>query len=68
MTLNEIKSNLCYYDNRNPENNNKYNGLSAKEIKEKQKDCHCDNCYGGKTILAKELLRMYHIINGFSGN
>ncbi len=65
MTLEEIKSNLCYYDNRNPDNNNKYNGLSEQEIKKQQEDCCCDNCFRGKTELAKELLRMYRIINGY---
>lgn len=61
MTLDEIKSNLCYYDIRNPEIT--VDEETAKEIVENSADCYCDNCFRGKTELGEELLRMYSIIN-----
>jgi len=61
MTLDEIKSNLCYYDIRNPEIT--VDEETAKEIAENNADCYCDNCFRGITTLAKELLRMYIIVN-----
>ena len=61
MTLEEIKSNLCYNDIRNPEIT--VDKETAKEIAEKNEECFCDNCFRGKTKLAEELLKMYYIIN-----
>jgi hypothetical protein len=60
MSLEDIKSNLCYNDIRNPDS------TVDEEISieaTKNKDCYCDNCFRGKSILAEELLRMYYIIN-----
>ena len=50
MTLDEIKSNLCYYDKRNPNYIEPACG--------KPDDCYCDNCFRGKTYLAEELLTL----------
>ena len=61
MKLEEIKSNLCYNDLRNPEIT--VDEETAKEIADNNAHCYCDNCFRGKTELAKELLRMYNIIN-----
>ena len=59
MTPDEIKSYLCYYDERNPD------GEKDKELIEdhnnkllKEKYCSCDNCFYGRTKLAKELLNL----------
>jgi len=51
MTEKEVKENLCWYDPRNPDYANveqyKYKG-----------ECNCDNCFYGKTKLAKEILSL----------
>lgn len=63
MTIEEIKSNLCYYDRRNPEFSiiEEY-GYDKEEIDATgdfpRKDCYCDNCFKGKTPLAEELLKI----------
>lgn len=51
MTVEDIKSNLCCYDKRNPDY---YDG----EVKE---NCYCDNCFYGRTILAEELIKSKNI-------
>ena len=61
MKLEEIKENLCYYDIRNPEIT--VDEETAMEIAENSADCHCDNCFSGKTALAEELLKYYSIVN-----
>ena len=48
MTINEIKSNLCYYDRRNPDSI-AYDVLN-------DDDCYCDNCFSGRAKLVEELL------------
>ena len=51
MTLEEIKSRLCFYDPRNPD------ALFDPYDPEPQpKDCSCDNCFYGRTKLAEEIL------------
>lgn len=52
MTKQEILSNLCYHDKRNPN----YSGGVNKN------DCYCDNCFRGKTELAEELLKCMDIL------
>jgi hypothetical protein len=52
MDIEEIKSNLCYYDERNP-----YNNLQWDE-KMPTKDCYCDNCFYGRTKLAEYILKL----------
>jgi len=61
MIIEEIKSNLCYYDRRNPEFSiiEEY-GYNKEEIDATgdfpRKDCYCDNCFYGRSKLAEELL------------
>lgn len=61
MTLDQIKENLCYKDLRNPDAT--VDGETAKEIAENNTDCYCDNCFSGKTALAEELLKYYHMVS-----
>lgn len=62
MTKQTVKENLCYEDLRNPEIVGTY-GMTKEEIKEAgygnhaRKDCSCDNCFYGRTVLAEELLK-----------
>ncbi len=62
MTINEIKSNLCYYDRRNPEFSiiEEY-GYDKEEIDATgdfaKKDCSCNNCFYGRAKLAEELFK-----------
>jgi len=52
----EIKSNLCYYDPKNPNNN-----LDAYEDEDRpqpRKKCYCDNCFYGRDKLAMQLLEV----------
>jgi hypothetical protein len=56
MSEQEIKSNLCYYDPKNPNNN-----LDAYEDEDRpqpRKKCYCDNCFYGRDKLAMQLLEM----------
>ena len=50
MTREEIKQNLCWYDERNPD----YSG----NREYKKKECSCDNCFYGRDELANELLKV----------
>lgn len=54
MTDNEIKSNLCHYDEDNP-----YNILDLFEdddCPEPRNGCACDNCFYGRDKLAVQIL------------
>lgn len=55
MSIEEIKSNLCWYDERNDES------LMSPSDKEKmnrgEDKCMCDNCFYGRHELANELLK-----------
>lgn len=57
MNTEEILNNLCYYDKRNPNNN-----LDGNEFDDEYcyviDQCYCDNCFDGKTKLAKKILRL----------
>jgi hypothetical protein len=56
MSEQEIKSNLCYYDPKNPNNN-----LDAYEDEDRpqpRKKCYCDNCFYGRDKLAMQLLEV----------
>ena len=57
MTLNEIKSSLCYWDSRNPE------GVGVEDEGEREEviECHCDNCFYGRTQLAEELIKLINL-------
>jgi len=56
MTINEIKSNLCYWDSRNPEGV----GVDDQDLTNVI-ECHCDNCLYGRTKLAEELIKLINI-------
>lgn len=61
MTIKEIKSNLCYYDRRNPDFDiTEENGYDKEDIDATgdfaRKNCACDNCFYGRSKLAEELL------------
>lgn len=60
MTLENIKENLCYNDSRNPDSTI---DIETTERNIVDKECYCDNCFRGKTILAEELLKYYHMVN-----
>jgi hypothetical protein len=67
MTINEIKSKLCYYDRRNPDFMiTEEFGYDKEDIDTTgdfpRKDCACDNCFYGRTKLAEELLLLYNKI------
>jgi hypothetical protein len=55
MTIDDIKSNLCYYDSRNP--------LAFYDDRDEGEDerCYCDNCFYGRTELAEELIKLINI-------
>jgi len=56
MSEQEIKSNFCYYDPKNPNNN-----LDAYEDEDRpqpRKKCYCDNCFYGSDKLAMQLLEV----------
>lgn len=50
MTEQEILSNLCYYDKRNPD----YDAENG----EKPKDCYCESCFRGQTKMAEYILEL----------
>lgn len=56
MTLNEIKSSLCYWDSRNPNGV----GVDDEDLKERIV-CYCDNCFYGRTQLAEELIKLINL-------
>ena len=56
--MKDIASNLCYYDKRNPDNNLDIMDLDDNEIEVAKKDCHCDNCFYGRTKLALYILKL----------
>ena len=53
MNKQEVYENLCWYDERNP--NNDYNDGDT----EPRKDCYCDNCFYGRDKLAMEIIRLW---------
>ncbi len=60
MTNQEILENLCYYDERNPDNSLDCIDEEDREeflIENKKKGCACDNCFYSRTELAEELLK-----------
>jgi len=62
MTLNEIKSMLCFYDPRNTDYN-PYNN-----VLEKHNDCSCDNCYYGRTKLAEEIIMLKAELSAYNNH
>ncbi len=55
MELEEIKSNLCWYDVRNTDS--LISVEDKKEFVKENEECnYCDNCFYGRHELANELL------------
>lgn len=50
MNLKDVMSDLCSYDERNPD---WFDGKG-----EKPDDCYCDNCFYGRTTLAEYILKL----------
>ena len=63
MKMKDIASNLCYYDKRNPDNNLDVMDLDDNEIEAAKKDCHCDNCFYGRTKLAEYIIKLKGQLN-----
>ena len=57
MTREEVLSNLCIKDTRNPDHEDCYQGFDPDEIPEPRVNCYCDNCFHGRDKLALEILR-----------
>ena len=63
MTENQVKTNLCYYDKRNPDSciGLEY-GMDQEEIDATgnfaKPNCCCDNCFYGRHKLAEEILKL----------
>lgn len=56
MTEQEILSNLCCYDDRNPD---RVDGdLPQDERPQRKPICHCDNCFYGRTKMAEHILEL----------
>ena len=63
MNYNEIASNLCYYDKRNPEGyyaeHNRWLWEDDDEIISPRFDsCACDNCFYNRDELAVEMIKL----------
>lgn len=62
MTTEQILSNLCLYDERNPDglksymDEDDYKYLQA--ARKNRKDCFCDNCFYGRTVMAEYILEL----------
>lgn len=73
MTIKEILQSLCYYDKRNPDctaNDEDIEDHKTQLLKDSKrlgynKNCSCDNCFYGRTILANELLKIIATKNEF---
>lgn len=69
MRKSSVLESLCYYDLRNPdgvigaigivyENLQELKDLGYKE--ETKRNCSCDNCFYGRSLIAEELLKSYN--------
>lgn len=58
MNIEEIKTNLCYYDKRNPLHF--YDDRDELDVSSVVK-CFCDNCFYGRTELAQELIKLINL-------
>ena len=54
MSKEEIKSNLCYYDPENPNNN--LDAYDEEDRPQSRNGCRCDNCFYGRDKLAMQIL------------
>jgi len=58
MTKEEIFSQLCVYDPRNPDN---YIDEADKQRTDRKEKCYCDNCFYGRDQLALEIIRIINL-------
>lgn len=64
LVSDEILSNLCSYDERNPIGVYSYTSQEdVNDIKEPRDDCSCDSCFYGKDRLALEIIRLVTTLN-----
>lgn len=67
MTLADIHSNLCAFDDRNPYGMK--DNMDADDYAEAQaarkESCSCDNCFYGRTALALMLLQTVSVVQEF---
>lgn len=60
MTDREILSNLCVYDDRNPDG--MIHCMDKEDYEEakltRQNKCSCDNCFHGRTEMAEYILKL----------
>jgi hypothetical protein len=65
MTAEEIYSNLCYYDLRNPDctADDEHIEDHKRGLLKKNKTCSCDNCFYGRTKLAEYIINLNQITN-----
>jgi len=62
MKIEDVLTNLCYYDTRNPDGVISY--LTEEDIEEEglaakaKDDCFCDNCFYGRTKLAEYIIKL----------
>ncbi len=54
MNNEEVLSNLCYYDKRNPD----MCFTEEDDVIEPRNNCYCDNCFYGRDALALEILKL----------
>jgi hypothetical protein len=65
--MKDIANKLCNYDTRNPDGVITY--LTKEEIEEEglttkaKDDCACDNCFYGRTPLAKYIIKLKSELN-----
>lgn len=55
MKKEEILSNLCYYNSRNPDF---IKNVNEGEPIEDNEGCFCDNCFYGRTKMAEYILKL----------
>jgi hypothetical protein len=56
MSDQEIKTNLCYYDPENPNNN--LEAFDSEDRPQPRKGCICENCFYGRDNLAIQILEL----------
>ena len=52
MTNEEVRRNLCYYDEGTPDCD-----PESDDAQKPRDGCYCDNCYYGRDVLAMEILK-----------
>lgn len=60
MKREQILENLCVYDKKNPDNQCEWGEASQ--------PCFCDNCFYGRTDIAKDLLKAIDIIDNLTNH